>query len=133
MSLCTVEWKKGTRHSVDSTAELLELLNEIAMRGSDLPVIANVENCRTGDIMAIGVGGTSSFLSFTAASLDPPYFASISEPTSSSDDEVEVFFYCGAWTEIPKRHLISYELARAALIEFVSSGCLSSQVRWEET
>jgi hypothetical protein len=133
MRLCTVEWKNDMRRSVGSAAELLDLLDEIARHGSDLPVIANVEHCRTGDIMALGIGGPSSFLSFTPASLDPPYFVSVSESTSSCDNEVEVFFYCGAWTEIPKRHLISNELARAALIEFVSSGCLSSQVSWEET
>ena len=81
--------------------------------------------------LAIGLGGEASVLSFTPASLDPPYFASRSEPGTVWPGSL-TFVYGTDETEFPADQAIPVDLAKKAVEHFFRFGALPDTVAWQE-
>jgi hypothetical protein len=79
--------------------------------------------------MMIGLGRGETVLSFTPASLEPPYFASRGARIGA---DVVTFESNGEPTEFPVDQLVSMDHARAALKTFVETGELAPNVEWQE-
>jgi len=115
-------------HIIDSCAGLLDRLALIEERClGATPVLVEIERAGTG-YLKVGLGGSKSVLEFVPVSLDPPYLASLGDPTAAG---TMIFRFEGEHTEIPARHLIPRELALAAARRFCSAGELLQEVTWE--
>ena len=113
---------------IDSCAGLLDRLTVIEAKClGATPILVVIERASTG-YLKVGLGSSKSVLEFVPASLDPPYFASVGDPTAAGS---MIFRFEGEHTEIPARHLIPRELALAAARRFCSAGDLLQEVRWE--
>lgn len=114
---------------VETVSGLDMVLDKLTVQARDAPFIVNVE-LANGDSLGIGLGTDETILSFTAGSLEAPYFASL-----GADEQVEPlieFTVGGQWTEFPRRNVVPLEEGRQAMREFVTTGQLSDAVRWEE-
>jgi hypothetical protein len=68
-------------------------------------------------------------LSYTPASLDPPYFAS---PGHQASDQLLVYNYAGEPTEFAVRQAVPISAAREAFRRFFATGTLPDTIEWED-
>lgn len=123
------QWESGNERKGALSSELDALLDNLHSKCEHCrPMLVAVESSN-GDTLTIGVGSELSVLSFVPGSGEPPYLSSVGD---RQEQGVKVFYYMGEWTEIPKRKLIPYALARQAMRSFVDSGRLTDDIRWEE-
>lgn len=117
--LTTIQWESDSSASVSSPEEVAQLLRRLHQQSTaDNPLLVAITSPR-GDQLVVGVGRDTSVCSWTAASGDPPYYAS----TGSEREAPElVFFYLGDWTEFPPEQGIPLDHAIAAASRFVESG-----------
>jgi len=85
----------------------------------------------TGFRLLIGLANEQAAVQFGATDGEPPYMMAIGENRTSQHGFIE-FLVGGTLTPIPRRFVLSIEMATVIAIEFVSSGRKSSLVNWEE-
>lgn len=83
-----------------------------------------------GHILTIGISGERGFLNYSDASLDPPYYSSVGDPSLPVEAGMAIFHH-GEPTEIPLRNCIPVDVLLAAVKEYFLTGTLSTSVEWE--
>lgn len=124
-------WGSGPkeRSSVRSIEELDELLDRLQEEAAATqPFIVELIVPGAGSL-GMGLGLDDTVLSYTPASLDPPYLRSAG-PSEHGNDLV--FYYYGDWTEFPRESAIALNSGRAAMRFFFEGGVLSNEVKWVE-
>jgi hypothetical protein len=124
-------WNENGSAEIMSVAELDALLDDLASRaekGDPFMVELSAEN---GDLMSLGLGQDMSVLSYTPASLDPPYLASVGEENEENDGVI-VFNYAGQETEFPLASAVPTSDAREAFRVFFETGALADNIQWAE-
>lgn len=122
-------WAEKPELVIGTVEELDRLLDQLQREHTSSPVLVTVELPSTGDSLSIGLGRAESVLNFVSGSGNPPYWSSFGE---HEENEAVGFNFMGELSEIPLRHLIPLDLARQAVRDFVRTGKLSSNVKWEE-
>jgi Immunity protein Imm1 len=112
--------------TVEALDALLDRLSAEAARGRPLMVELTASN---GDLLSMGLGRPKSVLSYTPASLDPPYFASHGHQAS---DQLLVYDYAGEPTEFPVRQAVPISAAREGFRRFFVTGTLPDTIEWED-
>lgn len=115
----------GFERVVGDPAVGINLFHEIDQTGE--PIVISYES-DDGASLVTAVGRNLSVLSFSASS-DPPYYASLGDPTRRASEH---WFFGGSYTEIPPRNLIAKAKAIEATAEFCRSGTRPTVVDWEE-
>jgi hypothetical protein len=112
--------------TVEALDALLDRLSAEAARGRPFMVELIASN---GDLLSMGLGRPRSVLSYTPASLDPPYLASHG---GQAGDELLVFDYAGEPTEFPVGQAVPMSTAREAFRRFLVTGTLPDTIEWED-
>jgi hypothetical protein len=133
MGTWKVTWgEQEDEKEVRSLAELDEILQELSKSyGGDNAILAELES-PDGSSLAIGLGRSESVLNYVSPSGDPPYYSSVGVKAESDDEDVVVFFFRGAWSEFPRRHLVPIAVARKAARYFFTHQGLFEGIEWEE-
>ena len=119
-----VRWERDSEAVVATADEFDKLLDRLAAEcGPDSRIITTVDG-PGGQSVYFGIGGDLGFVS----SCEVPYLTTVGNP---EDEGVEVYFFCGHETEIQKRHLVPWRVARRVVREFFDSGRLASDQTWE--
>ena len=123
-------WHGGIYNASDSN-EVDAILDRVTRETNpDLPQGIVVERAN-GDGLTVLLGAPQSFVSFVAASGNPPYFVSLGDPTA---DGVITFYVDGNHhSETLSRYAIEVSEARDAVREFVKMRTgLPRCVTWTE-
>jgi len=129
-TFATVSWHGGT-FSADDENALDSILDRVTHEiNPDLPQGIVVERLN-GDALTVLLGAPQSFVSFVAASGNPPYFVSLGDPTAEG---VITFYVDGNHhSETLARYAIEVSEAREAVREFVRMSVgLPRTVTWTE-
>jgi hypothetical protein len=129
-SFAKVSWHRGT-FSAETAHDLEGLLDRITRETDpELPQGIVVER-PNGDTLTVLLGAPQSFVSFVAASGNPPYFVSLGDPTAEG---VITFYVDGNHhSEALARHAIEISKARETVREFVELRTgLPRTVTWTE-
>jgi hypothetical protein len=117
--------------TVSTTGELDSLLDEITAEAQrakrpELPTLYD----ERGRSLAIGVGDRFSLLAWTDNNSDDD--ALLSKGDEPVDDDHEVgFFYGNQYSFFPVTALISVDLAREAMRQFITSDTRPTVIRWQ--
>lgn len=120
------EKQKSRLQTVEQLDELLDRLQQEA--ASTQPFIVELVVSDVGSL-GMGLGLDDTVLSYTPASLNPPYLRSAGASEHGND---LTFFYNGDWTEFPRESAIPVGQGREAMRVFLEQGVLSNEVKWAE-
>ncbi len=95
---------------------------------SEFPILVDVSI--PGFILNIGLALDPTFVVINAGDIpDGDYVITIGD---DCEEGVVDVYGCGYHTQIERRHLVPYRMARAALRQFIFSETLSDEVHWQD-
>lgn len=111
---------------VRSRDQLVKALDRFISHRQEKPFVVHLTG-PPGSI-AFGVGRADTFLSHTAADIKPPY--RMSRGSNPPGGRV-IYFQDHQWTPIASEAMITWSVAKRAILDYFEKGKLSSSVEWE--
>lgn len=121
--------ERERRLGLSDIAAFDSLHRDLAKRSEDdAPLIISFEEAH-GRCLYLGLHRDQGFVQVARVPGSPPYIVTLGDPHSESS--VDFFLHGEHHTEIAKRHLVPAEQAWRAARDFILTGKLSSELKWE--
>lgn len=129
MSVLFLHWSETGQKNVSTVEELDRLLDGLGQEARTMqPLIVFAVNS-DGDSLSIGLGRSSTVLSFTPRPGRESNLASVGDINAPG---TIVFYTYGHLSEFPRWQCIPLRMGRDAMRDFFEKGVLSDQVAWRE-